>query len=278
MTNRSKRFCGFYSRELYFLELLKAGGDIHPPCVNNSDHYTNIRGNSVYVGFIHIKGMHEKLIEKILDERKANGTYLHLQDFIERTAIGLEQLNTLVSIGALRFTGKSKKQLLWEANFLQKKNQPILHQGQALFEEAAIEFKLPELVDEPIDDLYDQMEILGFTLTNPFALVNDDPALYISANEMGAHCGKMINMLAYFIARKHVVTKHSDEMFFGTFVDSNLEWIDSVHFPEVAKKYPLHTGGFYRLTGKVTEDFGVYSLEVHKMIRVGFKPRRYANL
>ena len=101
-------FGGFYSRELYFLELLKAGGHIHPPCVNNSDHYTNIRGNSVYVGFIHIKGMHEKLIEKILDERKANGTYLHLQDFIERTAIGLEQLNTLVSIGALRFTGKSK--------------------------------------------------------------------------------------------------------------------------------------------------------------------------
>jgi DNA polymerase-3 subunit alpha len=34
------------------------------------------------------------------------------QDFIESTAAGSEQLNTLVSIGAFRFTGKTKKQLL----------------------------------------------------------------------------------------------------------------------------------------------------------------------
>ena len=35
-------FGGFYSRELYFLELLKTGGDIKPLCINNSDEYTNI--------------------------------------------------------------------------------------------------------------------------------------------------------------------------------------------------------------------------------------------
>ena len=44
-------FGGLYSRELYFLELLKTGGEIKAPCVNNSDEYTNIRGNEVYVGF-----------------------------------------------------------------------------------------------------------------------------------------------------------------------------------------------------------------------------------
>lgn len=271
-------FGGFYSRELYFLELLKAGGEIKAPCINNSDHYTNIKGNNVYTGFIHIKGLQDKFIEKILEERKLNGSYLHLQDFIERTAIGLEQLNTLVSIGAFRFTGKTKKQLLWEANFLQKHNQPALHSGQALFEESPVEFKLPELVDLPLDDLYDEMEILGFTLSNPFAMVDDDPGKYILSKDMGEHAGKVISMLAYFIARKHVVTKNNDEMFFGTFVDSNLDWIDTVHFPDSARKYPLHTGGFYRVTGKVVEDFGVFSLEVNKMIQVGYKQRRYANL
>src|ERR1035437_4653691 len=128
-------FGGFYSRELYFLELLKTGGEIKAPCVNNSDEYTNIRGNEVYVGFIHIKKLQSKLVEIIIEERNTNGPYLHLQDFIERTSIGLEQLNTLISIGALRFTGKSKKRLLWEANFLQKKNQPELHIGKPLFED-----------------------------------------------------------------------------------------------------------------------------------------------
>jgi DNA polymerase-3 subunit alpha len=271
-------FGGFYSRELYFLELLKTGGTIQAPCVNNSDQYTNITGNEAYVGFIHIKGLRSELVEKILEERKEHGPYLHLQDFIERTNVGLEQLNILVSIGAFRFTGKTKKQLLWEANFLQKKNQPQLHQGPALFEEAPLSFNLPELADQPLDDLYDEMEILGFTLSNPFDLVDDDPSKYVLSKDLPRYIGKKITVLVYFIARKHVLTKHNDEMFFGTFVDCNLDWIDTVHFPDSASQYPLHTNGFYRVTGKVTDDFGVCSLEVHTMSHVGYKTRRYANL
>jgi len=69
-----------------------------------------------------------------------------------------------------------------------------------------------------------------------------------------------------------------EDMFFGTFIDSKLDWIDTVHFPESAKNYPLHKSGFYKATGKVTLDFNVVSLEVHKMIPVGYKLRRYAGL
>jgi DNA polymerase-3 subunit alpha len=271
-------FGGFYSTELYFLELLKIGGEIKPPCINNSDQYTNIHGNEVYTGFIHIKGLQSVLIEKILEERKLHGPFKHIQDFIERTNTGLEQLNTLVSIGAFRFTGKSKKRLLWEANFLQKKNQPALHTSAALFREDPVELILPELTDHPLDDLYDQMEILGFTLSNPFNMVDDDPSSYTDAEQIHACAGKTITVLAYFIARKGVVTKNRDQMFFGTFVDQHLNWIDTVHFPESARDYPLHSGGFYKITGRVTDDFGAYTLETQKMIRVGYKPRSYAHV
>ena len=271
-------FGGFYSRELYFLELLKTGSVINAPCINNSEVYTNIKGNEVYVGFIHVKRLQSKFVEIIIEERKVNGHYLHLQDFIERTNAGLEQLNTLISIGALRFTGKSKKRLLWEANFLQKKNQPELHTGQPLFEEAPLQFSLPELTDHLLDDLYDQIEIMGFTLTNPFALVDDDPGKYIRAKDLAGYIGKTVTCLAYFIAHKHVTTKNNDQMYFGTFVDSNLDWIDTVHFPEVARKYPINNSGFYKITGRVVEDFGVQSIEVSKMIKVGYKNRSYSNL
>jgi DNA-directed DNA polymerase III PolC len=271
-------FGGYYSRELYFLELLKTGGEIKAPCVNHSDEYTSIKGNVVYTGFIHIKGLQAKLIECILEERREGGPYKHLQDFIERTNTGLEQLNTLISIGAFRFTGKSKKRLLWEANFLQKKHQPSLQAGKALFEEKPVEFTLPELRDDPLDDLYDQMEILGFTLTNPFALVDEDLDKFVLAKDLPGHLGKTVTALVYFIARKHVITKHDSEMFFGTFIDRNLDWVDTVHFPDSAKKYPLHTSGFYKITGKVVEDFGVYSVEVMKMIKAGHKRRKYENL
>ena len=271
-------FGGFYSRELYFLELLKTGGIIKPPCINYSDQYTNIKGDDVYTGFIHIKGLQEKLIENIVEDRKTNGPFRHLQDFIERTNTGLEQLNTLVSVGAFRFTGKSKKRLLWEANFLQKKKIPAHQTVTVLFEEQPLDFQLPELKDHPLDDLYDEMEILGFTLSNPFKMVDEDPKKYVPAKEICNHSGKTITVLAYFIARKNVSTKNSEQMFFGTFVDSNLDWIDTVHFPDSAKQYPLHSGGFYKVTGKVMEEFDTYILEVHQMFRVGYKQRSYANL
>lgn len=271
-------FGGFYSRELYFLELFKTGGQIKAPCINNSEQLTNIVGDDVYTGFIHIKSLQEKMVEQLLDNRKQNGPYVHLQDFIERIHPGLEQLNLLISVGAFRFTGKSKKTLLWEANFLQKKHHPVAAGAVALFDEPPLQFTLPALLDNRLDDLYDEMEILGFTLSNPFELANADPASFIPANTFHLHKGKVITVLAYFIARKHVITKNQDQMFFGTFVDSELNWIDTVHFPDTAKKYPLHTSGFYQIKGKVVEDFGVYSLEVNHLLRVNYKPRSYANL
>src|ERR1700712_2067164 len=57
-------FGGFYSSELYFLELLKEKGDIEPPCINHSDLYTNIVGSHVHAGFIHIKRLEQRLVEQ----------------------------------------------------------------------------------------------------------------------------------------------------------------------------------------------------------------------
>jgi len=271
-------FGGFYSRELYFLELRKTGAIVHAPCVNESEYYTTIRGNDVYTGFIHIKSFQQDMVEVILDERNKNGLFLHLQDFIERTNITRELLNMLVSIGAFRFTGKKKKQLLWEANFLQKKNISHFPAAKSMFEEAPVNFKLPELVDYPLDDLYDELETLDFTLGNPFDLVNDDPYKYLLAKDLAANLNKIVTVLIYFIDYKVVTTVRNDRMSFGTFLDVNLDWIDTVHFPESLRNYPLKGRGFYKVTGKVVSDFGVYNIEVHKMYKAGYKERKYVNL
>ena len=57
-----------------------------------------------------------------------------------------------------------------------------------------------------------------------------------------------------------------------------LDWLDTVHFPSSLLRYPIEGRGFYRITGKVVEEFGVFSIEVEKMIKVGYKQRKYANL
>ena len=74
-------FGGFYSRELYFYELMKTGANVYPPCVNNSDYLTNIKGKDVHIGFINIKDVEKAIAERIIEQRRLFRKYLHLQDF-----------------------------------------------------------------------------------------------------------------------------------------------------------------------------------------------------
>ena len=125
-----------------FFLLKKTGANIHLPDVNESEYFTPIKGNDVYTGFVHIKSLQQEMA-KIIHERKRSGSYMHLQDFIERTDCTKEQLNMLIRVGAFGFTGKSKKKLLWEANFLQKKNKVDAGAGRPIFEEEPVLFALP---------------------------------------------------------------------------------------------------------------------------------------
>lgn len=61
-------------------------------------------------------------------------------------------------------------------------------------------------------------------------------------------------------------------MHFGTFIDENGDWIDTVHFPPVAKKYPFRGKAIYKIEGLVTEEFGFHTLEVVSMHRLNNMP------
>lgn len=271
-------FGGFYSTQVYFYELIKAGASIHLPCVNTSQQLTIIRGKEVYAGLVHIKELEKNIAATILVERERNGEYLHLQDFIERTGITLDQLNILINIGAFRFTGKNKKQLLWEANFLQKKNKTHIPARNSLFNERPKTFVLPELHSDPVEDIYDEIEILGFPLRNPFELVDDNPGSYAAASCLPANAGSTMTLLGYLVTDKVVPTKNGQTMSFGTFIDNEFNWIDTIHFPDSLRQYPLQGKGFYRLSGRVVDDQGCFSVEVSAMKKIGYKQRKYANL
>ena len=262
-------FGGFYSTELYFHELKKTGAMLEPPCVNSSEELTYINGTTVYIGFIHIQNLESKVIEKILEERQL-GNFIDLTDFIERTAIGPEQLNILIRTGAFRFTGKSKKELLWHANFIHKKTKTPEPVTQALFHEPPVDFKLPQLSSSPIDDMIDQIELLGFPLDNIFKIAGEDAFQYSLARNLPEMLGSEVTMLLYFVTNKPVRTISRTMMYFGTFLDAEGDWVDTVHFPESSHNYPFQGKGFYRITGKVVEEFGVFSVEVFRQVKIGF--------
>ena len=260
-------FGGFYSTELYFHELRRTGAVVHAPCVNNSEELTNIKDRDVYMGLIHVKDLERSAVERILAEKNRNGKYVHLQDFIERTLIGVEQLNILIRVGALRFTGKNKKELLWEANFLQRKVKQ--QAGAELFKSKPFEFRLPELEQPALEDALDEMEILGFPLCDPFSLIDIEKEKFIVANDLHGHHGKQVEVVGYYITQKPVRTIKGQMMQFGTFLDHEGNWMDTVHFPDVTNRTPLTGKGYYHMKGKVVEDFGVYSVEVNWMRKIG---------
>ena len=266
-------FGGFYSTELYFHELKKAGAILEAPCINRSEEPTCIRGNTVYVGFIHIQNLENSLREKILEER-SNGEYTDLIDFIERTGTGPEQLNILIRIGAFRFTGKTKKELLWQANFLHKRSKEAVTRAGALFHEAPLDYQLPELTAHRFDDALDEIELLGFPLEDVFHLCMENGFEHSLSNDFPQLIGKEVIVIGYYITVKPVYTVNKEMMFFGTFLDAAGEWIDTVHFPDVARQYPFQGKGFYKMKGKVVEEFGVYSVEVHSQEKVGIRGRK----
>ncbi|WP_026899293.1 DNA polymerase III subunit alpha [Daejeonella oryzae] len=263
-------FGGFYRTQFYFHELKKSGARVHQPCVNRSEFYTSISGEDVFTGFVHIEKLNASLIEKVLRERTENGIFISLQDFIERVQPGLEQLNILIRISALRFTGINKKELLWKANFLQKrtKNHPVT---ASMFAEPEVEFNLPEFSQYPLEDAFDEIEILGFALGDSFALADDNLEGITYAKDLAVNAGKEVTVIGQLVTTKDSRTKKNDYVAFGTFLDPKGDWLDTVHWPNVIRQFPFMGNGFYKMQGKVMQEFGVYAVEVREMKKIGFK-------
>ncbi len=260
-------FGGFYKTEFYFHEARMNGAKIEPPCVNHSEHLTTIYNDQIYIGFVHLKSLENKVARQISAEREVNGQYKSLDNFLRRVELGLEQVRILIRIGAFRFIPKTKQQLLWETMLYfsdaKTKNKTTVD----LFDTEPKEYPLPVLHRNTIEDAFDEIELLGFPLCNPFKLI-ENPELGILADDLKQNLGKEIRILGYCVTTKPTATRTGVPMAFGTFNDREGKVFDTVHFPEIEKKYPLRGRGFYDIKGKVSEDFGVYSIEVTWMDKV----------
>ena len=208
-------------------------------------------------------------IQTILNERFANGLYVDLYDFIRRTGISLQQIILLIRVGGFAFTGKSKKELLWQAHMFINPQKKSPH--KELFDIKPKQFQLPMLHHTWLDDAFDEIELLGFTLCSPFFLLKDEIQITTKAKDLKNEVEKKISIIGYLVATKRTYTAKGDKMFFGTFIDLDGKWIDTVHFPPSAKAYPFSGSGCYLLEGKVIEEFDFWYIEVLKMKRLPTK-------
>ncbi len=268
---------GFYRWEVYLHEARLHGADVEGPCVNHSEGGAWVDGTTIWLGLAFVKDIESDTIHRIGTARR-RGPFKSLYDFIKRTGVPLQQITTLIRAGAFRFTGKQKKALLWEAHFLLSKAKPKVTPAE-LFDVEPQSYALPPLHSLQYEDAFDEMELLGFPLCGPFVLLKEQGAEGVLSSEFPQHTGKSITTLGYLVTVKRTQTSKGERMYFGTFLDRAGAFIDTVHFPPVAAKYPFRGTGIYRITGKITEEFGFYTLEVETQERMPYiDDPRYAEI
>ena len=269
-------FGGFYRTEFYVHEARLQGASIHPPCVNRSLYLTTITGTDVYLGFVHLQGLEQRLAHRIVQERGRGGAYRDLGDFVRRTEASSEQLVLLIRIGGLRFTGASKYELMWERNTAlappsQRKRQATA--TGALFSSAYDdEYTLPTLREGKFDQAFDEIELLGFPLRSPFELLAETPAGTIGVRDFREYHRREIQVLGYFVTRKDLRTRQGKPMAFGTWLDPHGDYFDTTHFPGKWRHGDLQAGGVYLITGRVSEDFGFFTLDAERLHRLAYVP------
>ncbi len=266
-------FGGFYSTWVYVHEARKAGAIIHLPCVNNSLYTTTIYNKNIYLGLVLIQNLEQQLGQRIVTERLQQGTYSSLADFIQRTQITKEQVELLIRIDALRFTGKSKVTLLWEALYLLGYKSSTDNEA-VLFQAPQKPFHLPQLTYTQVDAAWDELELLGFPVTlSYFDLLKTKHRGDVQTKEMLRYVGHKVRVMGILVTTKQVRTIKGELMQFGTFLDAQGDFFDTTHFPASLKAWPFKGPGVYLLLGRVVEEFGFPSLEVEKMDKLPFQEK-----
>ena len=268
---------GFYRSEIYFHEAMMLGATIHAPCINQSEALTMIRGKDIYIGLGRLKDLEVRVITLVLTDRNQNGPFQSFNDFLERVPISIEQLSILIRIDAFRFTEVNKRNLLWKAHYLLGFSKRQYEQKQ-FFRVQTKEHELPKLYSTQLEDTFDQMELIGFPLTNPFQLLKEPIDTPFLVKEFRNCIGREVTVVGYLVTVKNTSTSKQQRMHFGTFLDYEGHFIDTVHFPDVASRFPFRGKGIYQITGKVVDEFGFLSLEVSFLKKLDYiSDPRYAD-
>lgn len=261
---------GYYRPELYVHEARMCGAQVVTCCINKGHWQTTIEGKTIRLGFQLVLNLEHDLIMQILDERNQHGEFKSFDEFLDRVVISKEQLQLLIRIGAFACLGLDKRKLLWQALF-NAQHETSLPQQYKLFREERKQFVLPELPVTELENAFDQLELFGFFLIDPFRLgKNMDSYIATTASMMPERINKLFRVVGYLIAIKNTRTSKGDAMQFGTFIDRDGHWIDTVHFPPVSKQYPFKGKGLYEIQGIVRDDFGALNLEVQTMQKIPF--------
>jgi error-prone DNA polymerase len=108
---------GFYSPQSLVADARRHGVAVHGACVNASLAYATLEnaGTEVRLGLGGVRHIGDDLAERLVGERKVNGSFASLLDLNSRLQLSVPQTEALATAGALSCFGMSRREALWAA-------------------------------------------------------------------------------------------------------------------------------------------------------------------
>jgi DNA polymerase-3 subunit alpha len=235
-------------------ECRNIGMEVLPPDINESFRgFTVVKGtNKIRFGLLAIKGIGEDVVEAIFRERKANGQYKDLEDFVSRVTgkhINRRSLESLVKSGALDRFG-DRNRLYFNIDTILEHQKRVTQEAETgqfnLFAAAPTALTPVSLKLKPAppattrEILSWEKELLGlYVSAHPFKEYGEQlRGIYTPIVELKDHKKeKSVRVGGMFTQAKKILTKNNEPMVFTKLEDMSGE-IEAVIFPRVYNEKP----------------------------------------
>jgi len=109
---------GFYPRDTLVQDAKRRGVKFLAPDINLSERGCTVSGRTVRLGLGFVGGVGEAKAKHILAERRSDGPYRSLSDYVRRVRLPENVGENLILVGAFDRFGMNRRELLWQLGLL----------------------------------------------------------------------------------------------------------------------------------------------------------------
>ncbi len=271
---------GFYSRDVYLNEARKLGVRILPISINESEIAYFGKHAWIRPGLMHIRQVTGRSLETIMNDRRENGRFRNLQDFLHRVHPGHIEIRHLILVGAFDGFGLTRPELLFALDGIYNRTQS---ETPSLFGSS---FGRPDRQLHPglsdyslAQKCLDELQLLGFMLSGDILDILDlHPAARntVAAADLKGFAGRRVKVFGWPITRRpHMVETSGRSMMFIT-LDDRTGTIDVILWPDVYERFfdTINDSGPFEVWGTVSESYDTWTLEADTLRSVEWSPDR----
>ncbi|MFH1572138.1 MAG: DNA polymerase III subunit alpha [Gemmatimonadota bacterium] len=273
---------GFYRRDVYINEARRWGVRLLPMDINDSEVKYRGRENVMRPGLMHVRGVRTRALEALVAERRENGLFRDLVDFVERVpALHKAEIERLILVGALDPFGMSQPELLWLLDdafgTLRADAGASLFAGTGVLERARQRVPAGLRGYNLAERCLNEMALLGYMLSGDILEILDlHPASKgaVRARDVERHVGRRVKLFGRPVTeRMHRVELTREPMMFLTLEDKS-ESVDVILWPDVYERFAdvMMEGGPFEIRGRVSEEWGTYCVEADFVRAVEWSP------